>query len=333
MTSPPSKPSLFGPLLALTAYLVLATAVVTQLHAASGFHASTGFGVSRWWFLPLALVQYLGIGVGVGLVYHRVLVHRAANMHPALAYPLVAFVLPAGTPVQWVGNHRHHHSVTDTDADAHSPVRHGFWVAHAGWYLGRREPWLCALYAVAGPLRMVFDAFWRPRSNQEHVRYARDIARDPFYAAVSRPTPYAVLVLGHVTLSWLAAYALFGVWALPLLYVQQLTYFVLGDSVNSVLHMFGRRTWESGDSSRDNPLLAALTFGEGWHNGHHAFPRSVRSGLLPGQVDVLYLIARGLERVGLMSDLVVPSRAELLARLSDHAHRDLLEVPAMEVTT
>ncbi|MCB9660883.1 MAG: fatty acid desaturase [Polyangiales bacterium] len=321
MTPRDPRPSLRGPLLVFGLYLVATFLALRWLHAAPGFSSAAGFGVARGWFALLALVQYLGIGVGVGLVYHRVLVHRAAKMHPALAYPLVAFVLPAGTPVQWVGNHRHHHAATDTDADAHSPVRHGFWVAHAGWYIGRTEPWLCALYSLGGPLRMVFDAFWRPRSNQEHVRFARDIARVPFYAAVSRPTPYAVLVLGHVFLSWLVAYACFGVWALPLLYLQQLTYFVLGDAVNSLLHLVGRQTWKSGDSSRDNPVLALLTFGEGWHNGHHAFPSSVRSGLLPGQIDVLYLIARGLERVGLMSELVVPSREELLARLDDHTQR------------
>lgn len=316
-----SKPSLRGPLAVLSLYVLGAVVIVTTLHAMPSFDPRSGLGVARWWFLPMSLVQYLGIGIGVGLVYHRVLVHRAAKMHPALAYPLVAFVLPAGTPVQWVGNHRHHHAVTDTDADSHSPVRHGFWVAHAGWYLGRREPIICALYGLAGPLRMVFDAFWRPRSNQEHVRYARDIQRERFYATVSRPTPYAALVLGHVFVSWLAAYALFGLWALPLLYLQQLTYFVLGDAVNSLLHMFGRQTWKSGDSSRDNPWLAALTFGEGWHNGHHAFPGSVRSGLLPGQIDVLYLIARGFERLGLMSDLQVPTRTELLEGLQDQEQR------------
>ncbi len=308
--------SLRGPSLVFALFAVLTALVVWLLGRAPAFDPWTGFGVSRLWFIPFALIQYLGIGLGVGLVYHRVLVHRAAKMHRALAFPLVAWVLPAGTPVQWVGNHRHHHGCTDRPLDAHSPVQHGFWVAHAGWYLERSEPWICALYSLAGPLRILFDAFWRPRSNQQHIHLARDIEADPFYAFVSRPVPYATLMFTHLAMSWLGAYALFGLWALPLLYLQQTSYFLLGDSVNSLLHMYGEQHWETTDSSRDHPLLAALTFGEGWHNGHHAFPNSIRCGLLPDQVDVLYLIARGLERIGLMSDLRLPDESALAARRS-----------------
>lgn len=314
---PPSSKlrSLAGSFLVLALYVLGTGAIVTLLGGAPGFDPGTGFGVSRLWFIALALAQYLGILLGVGLVYHRILVHRAGKMHPVLAYPLVAWVLPAGTPVQWVGNHRHHHRTTDRPDDAHSPVQHGFWVAHAGWYIGRTEPLLCALYGLAGPFRILFDAFWRPRTNQEHIHMSRDIAEDPFYAFISQPLPYAALMFGHLALSWLVAYALFGVWALPLVYLQQTSYFLFGDAVNSILHMYGDQHWESGDCSRDHALLAALTFGEGWHNGHHAFPNSIRAGLMPGQVDMLYLIARGLERVGLMSDLRLPEPGELEGRL------------------
>ena len=94
---------------------------------------------------------------------------------------------------------------------------------------------------------------------------------------------------------------------------------LLGDAVNSLLHLVGDQPWDSQDSSRDNWLLAALTFGEGWHNAHHAFPTSIRCGLRPGQIDMLYLITRGLERLGLASDLRLPSEEKLNARRAANA--------------
>jgi hypothetical protein len=71
--------------------------------------------------------------------------------------------LPAGTPVQWAGNHRYHHAHTDTPLDPHSPLHRGFWFAHVGWYIGSDNVALCILYSLAGPARMLVDAWMRPR--------------------------------------------------------------------------------------------------------------------------------------------------------------------------
>ncbi len=269
-----------------------------------------------WWWLPVWMFALAApVALGVSLMYHRVLTHRSAVISPLVAYPLVAIAAPAGTPVGWIGNHRHHHRVTDTADDPHSPGEYGFWYAHAGWYLGVRSVPVCILYSVAGPIRMLFDAWWRPRTGMEFAHLARDVARDPFYRWLSRPGPYAAVVVSHVLITWSLTWLLFGPWALVVLYALQVGYFVLGDAVNSWTHLHGDRPFRSDDHSGNVAWLALLTAGDGWHHNHHVFPTSIRHGLLPGQVDPSYGFCRGLQRLGLASDLREPSPEMLRARL------------------
>jgi len=229
--------------------------------------------VSWWWLPPWLLALSAPVAMGVALMYHRVLTHRAAVISPWVAYPLVAAAAPAGTPVGWVGNHRHHHRVTDTAADPHAPGPHGFWVAHAGWYLGTTNAAISALYAVGGPLRMCFDAFWRPRTGMTYAHLARDVQTVPFYRWLSHPGPFAFVVLAHVALTWSLTWWWFGPAALPIVYVLQVGYYFVGDGVNSFAHRFGRQPFRSNDESRNLAWLAAVTAGEGWHHNHHVSPR------------------------------------------------------------
>lgn len=312
---------LLGPVLVLLGWLLASAAAVYAIELLDGHHRATGLGVSGFWLALVLLVLTHLVLLGVGFIFHRHLTHRACRLHPAIAYPLLLLALPAGSPVQWVGNHRHHHAETDEKADWHSPQAHGFWAAHAGWYIYSRNPLLCALYTFAGPLRMLFDAFWRPQTNQEYVALARDVAREPFYAWVSRPTPYAFFVVAHVAVTWCAIYLIWGTSAFVALYAVQAGYFVIGDGVNSILHMWGHRPFVTKDASTNLPILGLLAVGEGYHNAHHAFPKSLRTGLLPGQFDLVYVVARALERLGLCSDIYVPRTREILARLQDERYR------------
>lgn len=284
-----------------------------------------GFEVHWFWYFLFLMVMTWCVALGVGLFYHRILTHRSAKPKRRLAYFFVSVALPAGTPVQWVGNHRFHHQVSDTVNDPHSPSDHGFWVAHAGWYLNTKNRWLCMLYSFAGPLRMVFDAFWRPRTNQEHVHKAKDIAADPYYGWVSKPGPYAFMVLSHVIGSWLFVYLLWGVAALPFLYFVQFIYFAIGDAVNSILHMRGRRPFNSGDKSTNIGVLGFITSGESYHNTHHAFPSALNIGLLPGQFDLNYFWAQVFEKCGLMTDLRMPPKKLILSKLNDEGLREHIE--------
>ena len=257
------------------------------------------------------------VAFGVTVMYHRVLTHRSARISAWVAYPLVTVAAPAGTPVGWVGNHRHHHRTTDTVDDPHSPTHRGLWVAHTGWYLGTTNPWLCALYSVGGPLRMIFDAFWRSRTGQEYAHLADDIDADRYYHWLGRRGPYAVVVLGQVVVTWGLAFVLFGWWALPGLFVLQVAYFAVGDGVNSLAHRFGRQPLGGADDSTNLAWLAALTVGDGFHQNHHVFPWSIRHGFLPGQIDLGYEFVRFLERIGLASGLREPRAEAILDRLEE----------------
>src|SRR4029077_3335034 len=99
----------------------------------------------------------------------------------------------------------------------------------------------------------------------------------------------------------------------------------LGDGVNSLCHLYGRRPFRSRDESTNLAWLAFLSFGEGFHHNHHVFPTSIRTGLVPGQIDMTYVFCRALERVGLASDLRQPSLTQLLDRVEDPAARRRLD--------
>jgi fatty-acid desaturase len=284
----------------------------------SSWTPERGLGVSWLWFALAIVVVMGGTGFGVTVGYHRVLTHRAARLHPGLERTLVFFGLGAGTPVQWIGNHRFHHAHTDTALDPHSPVHRGFWYAHCGWYLQTAtytpSTAVSVLYGLAGPLRTVFDAFWRPRTGLEHVGLAKDIAADGFYGFVSRPGPYAAVLLGYLAVLWGGGVLLFGLPAVVVLWLIHLLAYTFGDLINSAGHLIGARSHQSGDMSRDSAWLAVLAFGDGWHNGHHTFPASIKSGLLPGQVDASYLFVKGCAALSLASDLRVPTAEDIARR-------------------
>jgi fatty-acid desaturase len=266
-----------------------------------------GIGVSRWWLLPAVGMIIVLVAMGVVVGYHRVLTHRSAQLVRPLELLLVLFGLGAGTPLQWIGNHRFHHAHTDHPEDTHSPHHHGFWVAHCGWYLETSSTVLSLMYAVAGPLRTVFDAFWRPRTNQQHIGLARDIAADPVLAWLSRPWPYAAVLLGSTALVWsgfVLAWGLIGVAVMTAIHIVAYTF---GDLVNSAGHMTGAQPYSQRDHSRDQGWLAVLTFGDGWHNAHHAHPGSVRTGLQPWQWDPAYWFVLACSKLKLASKLRVAS--------------------------
>lgn len=276
--------------------------------------AFAGGALSLWWLPPVYVALTLAVGFGVVVGFHRLLTHRAVVLVRPLEVLLVVLGLPAGTPVGWVGHHRHHHAHTDDPLDLHSPVHRGFWVAHTGWYLATTSTTLSVLYAVAGPLRTVFDAFWRPRTNQEFADLARDVAADPLWGPVSRPVPYAIVLLGWVTGLWLAMGWAFGSPGLVALWLFHIMAYNFGDFVNSWGHRWGTRSWAAAgddDFSRDSAVLALLSLGDGWHAGHHAFPGSARCGVLPGQIDLAWSFCALCLRLGLAKSAQVPDADDL----------------------
>lgn len=225
--------------------------------------------------------MYLIAGMGVSLFYHRILSHRILILKPWVETLFVFLALPAGTPVQWVGTHRKHHAFTDREGDPHSPVISGFWFAHCGWYIGSKNPFFCLIYALGGPARMLFDAFRRPRTNQENNHLANDISQIPLCAFVSKPsvyTPLLCLYLGILSVIFLSVFS--PVYALLYLWLCLIIIYNLGDSLNSLGH---QKTAKSKENSYavNKPLLALATFGEGFHGEHHLHPTNQSMSTYP----------------------------------------------------
>ena len=254
------------------------------------------YGPPRWTDLLAFVLFYIWSGLGVALGLHRLFTHRSFKPHPLIAALLYAGGTMAfqGSPLRWVLDHRRHHALVDRPGDVHSPWfsatgaplsgLRGFGHAHLGW---------------------MFD----PAVTSEAV-FGKGLRRDRMLMFFTR-THY--LWLGaSLGLPWLLGWSLGGPaagWS-ALLWGGCLRTTVLHNvvwSVNSFGHMTGRRTHATGDLSTDNLWLALLTFGEGWHNGHHASPRSYRHGLAPAQPDTNAAIIRWLERRGLAANLVTPA--------------------------
>ncbi len=272
--------------------------------------------IPELWVLALCcLAYYLAAGVAITFGYHRLLTHRSFRLPPWLERAVVCLGLPAGTPIQWVGNHRQHRAQEDREGDPHSPHLDGFWYAHVGWYLQTHNRLVCFLYSLAGPLRMLFDGWHRPRTNQASAALAQDVARDPFYAFVSRPLPYQAACTLHALVPGVLAYAGWGWVGVGAFWLTLVVVYNLGDCIDSVAHLWGARPYPHASQARNNWVLGLLTMGEGWHANHHAFPASARHGLLPYQPDGTWLAIRLLRGLGIAKQVVVPSPEQLERRL------------------
>jgi stearoyl-CoA desaturase (delta-9 desaturase) len=274
--------------------------------------AALVYAVVRWWGtgihlrdLVLAAVCYLAVGHGISIGYHRLLAHRAFCAVRPLKLAVVALGSMAfeGGPIGWVANHRRHHVFADTEEDPHSPQQHGplggLWHAHVGW---------------------LFTA--RGASSQ---RYAADLRADPDVVVIDALFPmWCAVSLGvPFVLGWLLGGSLATALS-ALLWAGLVRVCVLHHatwSINSVCHMFGRRPFTTKDRSSNVAVLAALSMGESWHNGHHAFPRSARHGLLRHQLDTSALLIRGFERAGWASDVHWPTDEALERRRAPSGRR------------
>jgi stearoyl-CoA desaturase (delta-9 desaturase) len=254
-------------------------------------------------------------GLAVNLGYHRCLSHRSLRLRKGLERCLITLGLPAGTPVQWAGNHRFHHACADNPDDPHSPLHGGFWHAHVGWYIGSKNPLLCFLYSIAGPLRTLYDAWNRPRTNQQFNHLAGDVATDPYYRFLSRPAPFFLACGAHVAFFFGLAFWIAGSAGMAALWLTSVLIYNLGDAIDSFAHMAGERPYCAADRARNNVWLGYLTLGEGWHANHHQFPESARHGLLPGQFDWTWQAIRLLEILGLASRVVVPNPERIREKL------------------
>lgn len=259
-------------------------------------------------FIVAFLVANTLMGLGNTMGYHRLLTHRsyACPRWMFVALTLLG-ALHGGSPMVWVGLHRLHHTKSDGPGDPHS-TRDGFWHAHCGWLIGANSPWICVPFALSGfgqQGRLLWHDIRRVRGKNPPIWQdaCPDLMKDPLMRFLDTPFVQVGLFLVEVIAVTLVA----GGWGLLWLWSLHLVLTNGSWAVNSVGHWraFGKESFENGDDSRDVWWLAAVTWGEGWHNGHHRYPRSAKHGLAGG-VDMSWLIIRGLERVGLVWDVWLP---------------------------
>ena len=223
-----------------------------------------------WWLVGSYFVRIFGITAG----YHRYFSHRSYKLGRGTQLLMAVLAQTSGqkSVLWWAAHHREHHRLADSPDDVHSP-RHGFWWAHLGWILSTR-----------------YDAY--------EPRRVGDFGRYPELRWLDRHHTAPTLAFGAAI--WLAGGFAAFVWGYLLATV--LLYHVTF-AINSVAHVWGSRPYATADDSRNNALLALLTFGEGWHNNHHCCRSSCRQGVRWWELDLTYLGLRALAAVGIARDL------------------------------
>jgi fatty-acid desaturase len=251
--------------------------------AFSIFHlgAIAAFFFFTWPAFITALVLYwMSMSFGIGMGYHRLLTHRSYKVPKAIEYFLAICGTMAleGGPVFWVATHRIHHQFSDKDGDPHTP-RDGRWWAHIIWML-------------VGDVTHCDTAMC--------ARYAPDLAKDRFLMLLSKYHWVPLAIVGIL---------LFAFGGLPFLLWGIFFRVTMGLHatwlVNSATHIWGKKRFATRDDSKNNWWVALITFGEGWHNNHHAHPTSARHGLAWYELDVTWITIRALQYFGLAKNVKV----------------------------
>jgi fatty-acid desaturase len=239
------------------------------------FHvgAIAAFFFFSWPALFLTIFLWWVAGsLGIGMAYHRLLTHRGYKTPKWMEYFLTTCATLAleGGPIFWVATHRIHHQKSDRDGDPHTPREGGFW-AHMGWILMGT-----AMHHDTSVLK----------------KYVPDLSRDKFHVWITKYhyvpqviVGVALLIAGYVYGGAFGA-ASFVTWGvfLRVTYGLHATWLV-----NSATHLWGTRRFKTRDDSTNLWWVALLTFGEGWHNNHHAHPVSARHGLAWYEFDMNWI--------------------------------------------
>jgi len=206
--------------------------------------------------------------------YHRYFSHRSYRLGrvPQFVMAFGGTMAAQKGPLWWAANHRNHHQFSDTDRDTHSPKR-GFWWSHVGWIL-------CDKWGA---------------SRHDKIR---DFAKYPELRFLDKHDWIGPWTLGVVCY-------LIGGWSGLLIgfFASTVVLWHVTFTVNSLAHVFGRRAYDTTDTSRNSVLIALATGGEGWHNNHHRYPFAARQGFRWWQIDATYYVLRGLSVLGIVHDL------------------------------
>jgi stearoyl-CoA desaturase (Delta-9 desaturase) len=248
-------------------------------------HAAAVVGVIltgwSWYGLALALAFYVPRMFFVTGGYHRYFSHRSYKTSRWFQFVLAlgATCTAQKGPLWWAAHHRIHHKYSDEPGDLHSVVQSGFWWSHHGWILSRDL-------------------------EDTDLSRIKDFAKYPELRWLNRWWMVPPFVLGALT-AFIGGWYAF-VWAFC---VCQVLCWHGTFTINSLSHVWGGKRYKTTDDSRNNPVLAVITMGEGWHNNHHHYQVSARQGFFWWEVDLTYYVLRALSFVGIVWDLHgVPSK-------------------------
>jgi len=251
-----------------------------------------------WNDIIVFLIMYIPIGLGVTIGFHRLLTHRSFETSPTLRGIFAALGSAAieGPVISWVADHRKHHAFSDREGDPHSPH-----VGHDGGWRG----------ALQGLFHAHLGWLFIHTQRGAKERYAPDLLKDPvirfidrtffLWAVLGLAIPFGLgVAIGGTILAGLTGLLWGGF--VRVFVLHHVTY-----SINSLCHFFGRKEFETGDESRNLNWLSIASFGESWHNNHHAFPTSATHGLGRWQLDTSSLVIRAMEAMGLAWNVVRPT--------------------------
>ena len=231
-----------------------------------------------------AIVSYATVALGISLCFHRTLTHRSLRLFKPLEYALAIFGTLAlqGDPIRWVAVHRKHHAHADQEGDPHD-IHGGFRWAHMDWVYRHN---------IALP------------SDEETLHFAPELRTDPFYRALQYLNVPLQVALGA------GLFAMGGwAWVVWGIFVRLVVSYHSTWLVNSASHMLGYRTYPTSDRSTNCWWVALISWGEGWHNNHHAFPFSARHGLRWYEIDLTWWHVRTLAFLRLADRVKIPSKA------------------------
>jgi stearoyl-CoA desaturase (Delta-9 desaturase) len=290
--------------------IAIAIFIVVPLIAVAAAIPVAWGGWVGWLDIALLVLFWAITALGITVGYHRYFTHGSFKAPRAvkITLALMGSLAIEGSINQWVADHRKHHKYSDDFGDPHSPWRFG---------TSRRAVAKGLLWAHMG---------WLFAEDQTTVKdYAPDIAADEDLQRINRAFPLVVtaslllpaIIGGLITWSWIGAVTAF-FWAglVRIAFVHHVTW-----SINSICHVFGTRPFKTRDNSSNVAWLAIPSFGESWHNLHHADPTSARHGVLKGQVDLSAELIRGLERMNLAYDVRWPKPERVANKLIDPAMR------------
>jgi stearoyl-CoA desaturase (Delta-9 desaturase) len=262
-----------------------------------------GFGAD-WISIGLFVAFYYFTAIGITVGFHRGFTHHSFRINKPWVKYLLAIsgsMAAEGSVFRWVGWHMKHHQMSDKEGDPHSPHLHGggFWNCLKGAY-----------HSHVG---------WLFVTPEEDIKFTRKLREDKILVRVDRWF-VPVLILGLIlppligvcirqSFEWVHVDFLWG-GLVRLFFTHHVTW-----CVNSVCHMWGSRPFETDDESTNNVAIAFLASGEGFHNCHHAHPRSAKHGLLKGQFDVSWYVIRGMEKAGWVDKVYVPKGEQIKTKL------------------